>query len=135
MEAAMVRRDGSERRRRLQELSCSGGRRTADGGRRTADGIFRVDRYCCRHPLSSVVNDVFDGSSAPSSSDRGCCRRGLVISLPPLSLRSGAPPDPNGNNDKDNDKDDNKGDGHSRRGGGGEVDRRPPVRRRGGRVQ
>jgi hypothetical protein len=40
------------------------------------------------------------------SSNRGCHHRGLIISLPPLSLHSNAPPNP----DRDDDKDDNEDD-------------------------
>ncbi len=43
------------------------------------------------------------------SSNRGCCCRSLVISLPPLLLHGNAPPNPAGNNDED-DNEDNKED-------------------------
>ena len=45
----------------------------------------------------------------PSLSDRGCCHRGPVVSLPPLSLLGGAPPNPDGNEDSNNkNKDEDK---------------------------
>ena len=39
----------------------------------------------------------------PSLSNSGCRHRGPIVSLPPLSLLGGVPPDPKGNEDS-NDK-------------------------------
>jgi len=78
---------------------------------RTADGGIGVCRYCRRHLSFSLVDDVFDDGGAPSSFDRGHRRRGLVVSLPPSSLRGGAPNGDYNDEDKgDNDRDDNEED-------------------------
>jgi hypothetical protein len=68
----------------------------------TADGVIGGCRYCRRRPLSSLIDNVFQGGGAPSSFDRGRRRRGLVVSLPLLSPRGGAPPDPDGDGDDNN---------------------------------
>jgi len=59
-----------------------------------------------RHFLSAIADAAviaavvitacrpFDGGSTPLSSDRGCCRHDLIVSLPSSSSHVGASPDP-----------------------------------------
>jgi len=60
-------------------------------------------KYRRRHPPSSVVDIVFDCGGAPSSSNRGHCRRGIVVNLLLLPSQGGAPLDPDGVNVEDDD--------------------------------
>ena len=75
----------------------------ADGGCQTAVMTVVNIAAVVLRPPSSVVDDIFNCGGAPSSSDCGCHCRGLVVSLPPSSLRGGAPLNPNGNDDEDDD--------------------------------
>jgi hypothetical protein len=58
-----------------------------DGQQQTADDSIHSGRYHCCHPLSSIVDNAFDGGSTLSLSDCGHRHHNLVISLPPLSGR------------------------------------------------
>ncbi len=85
----------------------------ADGGcQMVVLAVVNIAAVVLRSP-SSVVNNVFDCGGAPSSSDCGCHCHGLVISLPPLSLRGGTPLDPDGDGNDDEDDDDRSRQDHA----------------------
>ena len=63
-------------------------------------------KNCCRHPPSSIVDNVFDCGGALSSSNHGRRCRGIIVSLPPSLSRGGAPLNPDG--EDDNKDDDNR---------------------------